>query len=660
MPCSGPRWPRPRSPPRGRSGRWRRRGPPPTGSVVAGSIFFYIHLGVAVGLGRAGLTRRRRAGRRPWRALDRGDVAGLGGHATASGRHSGRPMDLGRPGRLDAGASGSSRAPALRRPGGRRVGGPALRLPVRRPGGLDPRAAPRGRGPSTCRAAAIRARYLARVALVAAVLAAPELVGRLPPPIGTGRPRGPTAADPPAPVGIRRSLNRSSVRPGGADSSMRENVPSLLWAWALLSPFLFRLLPGGTRRSPAWSAAGRSCRSPLSRRRSSRARPGIGGSAHAVAVPASAARQQGDGDRPGLPGGPGPVRPPGLRAAPVRRRSTCRWSPGAWSRSPRPAANGLPLSGGPGAGPLPRPGLGRALPDGPGLPGRRRVAAGGSPSAWRRPGWPTCRSAWPEIVDGPVCLPDLAYGPHPYQFEGAARLLGYRPLGFLEHGNQLGMWMAGSAVAATWLWASGAAARPWGVPGGAAGLDLDRAPRSSASRTPASSCMAVALLPLLGGRLPAPGLLLAGRGVGGPGPRSRLAVSSLAARRASTPAALRGRRPRLLPGHATRRRSPGGWPAPRNSCRSPCNGPVLGWARPTGGRGGLAFVNPVNLATWLLTLGMYGVVGLAASTATWLAPAGPGDPAASGRSWLGPGGGARPPWSPWWPSISSTALPTRW
>src|SRR6185312_9557604 len=66
--------------------------------------------------------------------------------------------------------------------------------------------------------------------------------------------------------------------------------------------------------------------------------------------------------------------------------------------------------------------------------------------------------------------------------------------------------------------------------------------------------------------------------------------------------------------------------------------PWLGWARADWRPEGLPFVNPVNLPLWLLALGMYGVVGLASLTATWLVPVA----RAIGRrhpSWLGPSGG---------------------
>src|SRR5207249_3986432 len=69
-----------------------------------------------------------------------------------------------------------------------------------------------------------------------------------------------------------------------------------------------------------------------------------------------------------------------------------------------------------------------------------------------------------EFVDGPFFYA-LAYGSHPYQTEGAARFVGQRPIVFLEHGNQLGIWIASAAVAAVWLWWSGRMRSVGRVPG---------------------------------------------------------------------------------------------------------------------------------------------------------------------------------------------------
>jgi len=61
----------------------------------------------------------------------------------------------------------------------------------------------------------------------------------------------------------------------------------------------------------------------------------------------------------------------------------------------------------------------------------------------------------------PFCLFEIIRGPHlyvwvygylPFQLTGADRLIGYRPIVFLENGNQLGIWMATASLIATWLW----------------------------------------------------------------------------------------------------------------------------------------------------------------------------------------------------------------
>jgi hypothetical protein len=57
------------------------------------------------------------------------------------------------------------------------------------------------------------------------------------------------------------------------------------------------------------------------------------------------------------------------------------------------------------------------------------------------------------------------YGPHPFRFDGVTRYVGYRPIGFLEHGNLFGLWAALAAFAALWLLHNQRAAhrRPWMV-----------------------------------------------------------------------------------------------------------------------------------------------------------------------------------------------------
>lgn len=56
-----------------------------------------------------------------------------------------------------------------------------------------------------------------------------------------------------------------------------------------------------------------------------------------------------------------------------------------------------------------------------------------------------------EIPKGPWIYSFL-YGYQPFQENGAQRWIGYRPIGLLENGNQLGIWMATAALIAVWLW----------------------------------------------------------------------------------------------------------------------------------------------------------------------------------------------------------------
>jgi hypothetical protein len=61
----------------------------------------------------------------------------------------------------------------------------------------------------------------------------------------------------------------------------------------------------------------------------------------------------------------------------------------------------------------------------------------------------------------PIALLEGAMGPrlygwfyelHPFRDDGAERYVGFRPLAFFEHGNQYGIWVAATALAAIWLW----------------------------------------------------------------------------------------------------------------------------------------------------------------------------------------------------------------
>lgn len=57
------------------------------------------------------------------------------------------------------------------------------------------------------------------------------------------------------------------------------------------------------------------------------------------------------------------------------------------------------------------------------------------------------------LIEGtrPAMLYGIIYGPHPFRFDGVRRYIGYRPIGFLEHGNLYGLWAALAAFAALWL-----------------------------------------------------------------------------------------------------------------------------------------------------------------------------------------------------------------
>jgi branched-subunit amino acid transport protein AzlD len=56
-----------------------------------------------------------------------------------------------------------------------------------------------------------------------------------------------------------------------------------------------------------------------------------------------------------------------------------------------------------------------------------------------------------ENIKGPQIYARL-YGYQPFQMNGAQRFFGYRPIGLLENGNQLGIWMATATLIAIWLW----------------------------------------------------------------------------------------------------------------------------------------------------------------------------------------------------------------
>jgi hypothetical protein len=73
----------------------------------------------------------------------------------------------------------------------------------------------------------------------------------------------------------------------------------------------------------------------------------------------------------------------------------------------------------------------------------------------------------------PICMVELIAGPQlyyhiygyePYRWIGAQRYIGFRPVGFLEDGNQLGIWLATAALLATALWIRGLGVRNLRIP----------------------------------------------------------------------------------------------------------------------------------------------------------------------------------------------------
>ncbi len=62
-----------------------------------------------------------------------------------------------------------------------------------------------------------------------------------------------------------------------------------------------------------------------------------------------------------------------------------------------------------------------------------------------------------EGVLGPIAY-GTVYETHPFRLDGAIRYVGFRPIGFFENGNQFGLWISLSALAALWLAVSSRAA----------------------------------------------------------------------------------------------------------------------------------------------------------------------------------------------------------
>ena len=59
----------------------------------------------------------------------------------------------------------------------------------------------------------------------------------------------------------------------------------------------------------------------------------------------------------------------------------------------------------------------------------------------------------------PPNLYGLLFEPHPFRADGVGRPMGFRPIGFFEHGNQYAIWVAACAIAAVWVVGADAASR---------------------------------------------------------------------------------------------------------------------------------------------------------------------------------------------------------
>ena len=122
----------------------------------------------------------------------------------------------------------------------------------------------------------------------------------------------------------------------------------------------------------------------------------------------------------------------------------------------------------------------------PWLLGRLYFASRRRPAPARQGHWCCRRSAClpfslVEGALGPVVY-DAVYETHPFRADGAVRYVGFRPLGFFEHGNQFGLWISLGALAALWLAISSGAARWRWVGGDPAGDGAGRAIGRRASR----------------------------------------------------------------------------------------------------------------------------------------------------------------------------------
>jgi hypothetical protein len=226
-----------------------------------------------------------------------------------------------------------------------------------------------------------------------------------------------------------------------------------------------------------------------------------------------------------------------------------------------------------------------------------------------------------EFVHRPF-LYTAVYGPHPYQLVGAERFLGYRPVVFLEDGNQLGIWMATAAVSAAWLWQAGGISTFAGFPAVVVTIVLVSVNFLFQSHS-ALVLMLLAALALL---------LVSGQ---------RWSVR-MGSRRAWTMAliVLGMVACVMVVGLARRALDPGVRDLFRGAFRAVGKGsftwrlaryeeqfptiaarPILGWSRADwSASADHTFVDPIGTGLWFHTLGRFGLIGLVCSTTVLLWP----------------------------------------
>jgi hypothetical protein len=214
-----------------------------------------------------------------------------------------------------------------------------------------------------------------------------------------------------------------------------------------------------------------------------------------------------------------------------------------------------------------------------------------------------------EMIVGPFCYGGL-YGFHPYQHDGITRYVGFRPMLFLEHGNQFGIWIASAALVAAWLWVSGRLARILGLPGGPAVAAL-------VGMTLASQSMGGIIL-LVGGLS---GMMLVRRcNLIWPILAVMVLVLGFLGVRASNVVDAKALAERVGLGSVRLKRQSFGWRlrVEEGGTRIALQRPVAGWGRWDWWRRGEGEMRPWGLFT--LTLGMYGVVGLVLLIGVFTAP----------------------------------------